>query len=187
MGHFARAGVCSSTSTGGRCWHLTKVMNNTRLGLMLTCGSSILAFLLACSGQAAAQQEFTVAMFRPETIEAAPPVRSIQAEPLPEAPEHRFWDRENRFLFAAVAAGGAADFAVTHANLQNGGKELNPITRLFSGSTAGLAVNFAGETGGVVALSYLFHRTGHHKLERLTPAVNLGGSLVAVAYGLSHR
>ncbi len=86
-----------------------------------------------------------------------------------------------------MAAGGAADFAVTHANLQNGGKELNPITRLFSGSTAGLAVNFAGETGGVVALSYLFHRTGHHKLERLTPAVNLGGSLVAVAYGLSHR
>jgi hypothetical protein len=106
----------------------------------------------------------------------------------PEAPSHqRFWDNENRVLFAAVAALSAADFAVTRANLQSGGKELNPVTRLFSGSTAGLAANFAGQSAGIVGISYLFHKTGHHKLERLTPMLNIGASSFAVAYDLGHR
>jgi hypothetical protein len=64
---------------------------------------------------------------------------------------------------------------------------LNPVTRLFSGSTAGLAVNFAGETLGVVVFSYFLHRTGHHKLERLTPAANIAASAFAVAFDLAHR
>ena len=81
----------------------------------------------------------------------------------------------------------AADFCVTRSNLANGGRELNPITRIFSGSTAGLATNFALETGSVVGVSYLFHKSGHHKLERLTAFVNIGGSASAVVYGLTHR
>lgn len=164
-------------------------MNTTWLSSRLKVGSAILALFLVGSGSAFAQQ-FTVAMFRPETVEpAAPPVRAVQPEqlPLPEAPEHKFWDRENKVLFATAAAAAAADFTVTYQNLQSGGRELNPITRLFSGSTPGLAVNFAGETTGVVGLSYLFHKTGHHKLERLTPLVNFSASAAAVAYGLSHR
>ena len=106
---------------------------------------------------------------------------------VPEAPSHKFWDTRNRVLFTAVAGFCAADFAVTEANLRNGGVELNPVTRVFSGSTAGLAVNFVGETGGVIGISYLFHRTGHHRLERMTPLVNMGASAFAVAYGLTHR
>jgi len=98
--------------------------------------------------------------------------------PLPQiATPHRFLDTENRVLFTAVAGFCAADFAVTRSNLRNGGVELNPVTRVFSGSTGGLAVNFASETFGVVGLSYLFHRTGHHKLERITPLANLGASM----------
>jgi hypothetical protein len=80
-----------------------------------------------------------------------------------------------------------ADFAVTRANLQSGGQELNPIVRVFGRSTAGLAANFAGEGAGTVALSYFFHRTGHHKLERMVSVVNIGGSATAVGYGLAHR
>jgi len=112
----------------------------------------------------------------------------VVANTLPEAPgHHKFWDNENRVLFATVAALSAADFAVTRANLQNGGKELNPVTRLFSGSTAGLAVNFAGETAGIIGLSYYLHKTGHHQLERITPMLNIGASSFAVVYDLSHR
>ena len=49
-----------------------------------------------------------------------------------------------------VAGGFAvADFCVTRANLARGGKELNPVTRVLSGTTAGLATNFALETGGL--------------------------------------
>jgi len=112
----------------------------------------------------------------------------VAASALPEAPsQHRFWDGQNRVLFATVAALSAADFALTRNILQNGGKELNPVTRLFSGSTAGLAANFAGETAGIIGLSYCFHKTGHHQLERITPMLDIGASSFAVVYDLSHR
>jgi hypothetical protein len=115
-------------------------------------------------------------------------VSPVVANALPEAPsQHRFWDNQNRVLFVTVAALSAADFAVTRSNLQNGGKELNPVTRLFSGSTAGLAANFAGETAGIIGLSYYLHKTGHHRLERITPLLNIGASSFAVVYDLSHR
>jgi len=127
----------------------------------------------------------------PVAASAAPVVASaspVIASALPEAPSyHKFWDNENRVLFAAVAALSTADFAITRSILQNGGKELDPVTRLFSGSTAGLAVNFAGETAGIIGISYYLHRTGHHKLERLTPMLNIAGSSFAVVYDLNHR
>jgi hypothetical protein len=107
---------------------------------------------------------------------------------LPEVPaQHSFWSNENLVLFGGVAAASAADFTVTRANLQNGGKELDPVTRIFGRNSAGLAVNFAGETASIVGLSYFFHRTGHHKIEHFTAMINLGGSAAAVSYDLKHR
>ena len=50
-----------------------------------------------------------------------------------------------------------------------------------------LAMNFAGETAGVVALSYFFHKTGHHKLERFVSLTNIGSSAGAVTFDLIHR
>jgi len=131
----------------------------------------------------------------PVTVNSAPsnptPVASVSPvapNTLPEAPSHhKFWDNENRVLFATVAALSAADFVVTRANLQSGGKELDPVTRLLSGSTAGLACNFAGETTAIIGLSYFFHKKGHHQLERITPMLNIGASSFAVMYDLSHR
>jgi len=123
------------------------------------------------------------------------PAASVEKTPsptvavlVPEAPvQHRFFDNENRLLFFGVIALSAADFAATRANLRSGGRELDPITRLFSGSTAGLAVNFAGESAVSVGLSYYFHRTGHHQLERLTSMLNIGASSFAVGYDLKGR
>ena len=107
---------------------------------------------------------------------------------LPEAPsQHKFWDRENKLLFTTVAVFSAGDFAVTHMNLANGGQELNPIVRPFAGNTGTLAANFVGQTAGIVATSYFWHKTGHHRLERMTPALNVAASAFAVAYGMSHR
>ncbi|MGA7378878.1 MAG: hypothetical protein WBW36_21155, partial [Candidatus Sulfotelmatobacter sp.] len=79
------------------------------------------------------------------------------------------------------------DFVVTRDNLRNGGQELNPVTAVFAGSTAGLAANFAGETAGVIGLSYFFHKTGHHRLERAVSMLNMGSSAAAVSFGLAHR
>jgi len=120
-------------------------------------------------------------------MEPAAPVVSVASAPTIEGTQHRFWDKQNGALFLAAAALNGADFAVTRANLQAGGRELNPLVRPFGTSTAGLAVNFIGETVGVVTLSYFFHKTGHHKLERAVSLVNIGGSASAVSYGLMHR
>ena len=101
--------------------------------------------------------------------------------------QHRFWDKQNTALFLAAAALNGADFAVTRANLQSGGQELNPVVRIFGRSSAGLAVNFIGETAGVISISYFFHKTGHHKLERMASMVNIGSSAGAVTYDVMHR
>lgn len=122
---------------------------------------------------------------------AAPAIAStVLATPPPGATErpHRFFDKWNIALFTGSAALDSADFAVTRANLQTtGGKELNPIVRMFGHSTAGLAFNFAGEAAGTVGLSYFFHKTGHYKLERAVSLVNIGGSGAAVTYSSTHR
>lgn len=113
-------------------------------------------------------------------------VQPIVQRKTSESP-HRFWDTENRVLLLSAGVMNGADFAVTRANLQNGGHELNPIVRLFGSSTPGLAANFAGETASIVSMSYFFHKTGHHKLERAVSIVNIGCSAGAVTYGLTHR
>ena len=58
---------------------------------------------------------------------------------------------------------------------------------MFGRGTAGLALNFAGENVGVVGISYLFHKTGHHKLERFVSMVNIGSSASAVTFDLAQR
>jgi hypothetical protein len=125
-------------------------------------------------------------------IEPANPSPFIAVQPgaiVPVSPElrHRFWDRENTILFTAAAAAATADFFTTRANLASGGQELNPVTRIFTSSTPLLATNFGLETAGVIGISYMFHKTGHHKLERLTSFVDIGSSVGAVGYGLTHR
>jgi hypothetical protein len=151
------------------------------------------AILLGVLGlcRPALTQEISAALIQPAAMEPSsftpsPMLTPVRPATLPEA-RHRFLDRENTFLFAMVAAFNTADFVVTRDNLRGGGKELNPVTRVFSGSTAGLAVNFAGETAGVVALSYFFHKTGHHRMERFTSMLNIGSSAAAVTFDLAHR
>jgi hypothetical protein len=92
-----------------------------------------------------------------------------EIEPLP----HRFWDRENDWLFAAVGAGRALDYAST-LNLRRRG--INEA--LLTNSVVDNHPLFAGievaATAASVGVSYLFHRTGHHRLERWTSAIHAG-------------
>jgi hypothetical protein len=120
-------------------------------------------------------------------VPSVEPVSPVVLSPSIASTEHKFWDKQNSVLFIAAAALNGADFAVTRANLQSGGQELNPVVRVFGRSTAGLAMNFVGETAGVMSLGYFFHKTGHHKLERAISLVDVGGSAGAVAFGLAHR
>jgi len=189
-------GLRGSTSTAGRWGALTKVMPTKFSTAAIRYGlASLLAVLGLCAAghaQQRAQQQVAMALLEPpdapSAMEPVRPVEPVELKPLPEAPRHRrFWDRENTLLFAGTVLTSAGDFVVTRNNLQGGGQELNPIARIFSGSTAGLAVNFVGETAGVTGLSYIFHKTGHHRLERLAPMVNMAASGYAIGYGLHHR
>jgi hypothetical protein len=151
------------------------------VGVLLLCGACP-----ALRGQALLTSSSPVPVAPTPFVEAstsAPPLVS----PGFVGGEHRFWDKQNRALFVTAAVLNGADFAVTRANLQSGGQELNPLVRVFGRSTAGLAVNFVGETVGVISLSYFFHKTGHHKLERAVSLFNIGSSAGAVGYGLAHR
>jgi hypothetical protein len=174
---------------------LTKVPRNWLSAILQPRTAILLGILALC--RPALSQEVSVALLQPPALQPAalqpkamtpaPIVTTVQPAKLPEAPSHRFWDRENSLLFATSAAFNAADFVITRDNLRSGGQELNPVTRVFSGSTTGLAVNFAGETAGVVALSYFCHKTGHHKLERAVSMLNIGSSAAAVTFDLAHR
>ena len=170
---------------------LTNVMLTNCLGAILRPGAMLIALLTL--GVPAVAQQVSLAVLQPpsaiqpSSMEPAPIVAAVQPTTLPEAPSHRFWDRENSVLFATSAALSTADFFVTRANLQSGGQELNPVTSVFGRSSAGLAVNFIGENVGVIGISYIFHKAGHHKLERAVSMLNIGSSAAAVTFDLTHR
>jgi hypothetical protein len=114
---------------------------------------------------------------------------AVSAQDLPGIPtEHNFWDATNKMLFSSHAGLEAVDFGITHRNLSDGGRELDSMAKaLCESGTAGQLVFFGGRMAGVVAISYLLHRTGHHKLERVFPIYASGDSAYGVAYSFAHR
>ena len=87
------------------------------------------------------------------------------AQRLPEAP-HKFWDRKNKTLFLIHAGVETTDFAITHHNLANGGREMNPLGRsVCESGTAGQAAFFGMRTAGRWASAIYF-------TERITIAWN---------------
>jgi hypothetical protein len=104
------------------------------------------------------------------------------------ASAHKFWDAPNKTLFASHAFLEALDFGITHHNLSAGGREMDAVAKPFcERGTAGQAVFFGGRMAGVVAVGYLLHKTGHHKLERLFPLYASGDSAYGVVYSFVHR
>lgn len=118
----------------------------------------------------------------PAAVPAAPaPV--IPAESTGQAPAaHRFWDRENVLLFSGVAAFRALDFASTKNFLARGRTEvLIPDDIVYN--NAGFASLEAAATATSVGISYWFHRTGHHKMERWVSIAHLS----VTAFGDAHN
>jgi hypothetical protein len=114
---------------------------------------------------------------------------AASAQELTAAPvNHSFWDVTNKTLFASHAALEAADFGITHRNLSQGGKELDPMAKaLCQSGTPGQLVFFGGRMAGVVAISYVLHKAGYHKLERAFPIYASGDSAYGVVHSFVHR
>jgi len=156
------------------------LMNLPRLAKVIS------GFLFACALYPSLMAQGP-AFDAPSTSAFVRPSTEIENPRITSGDSHRFWDKTNIVLFTAVGAASAADFTVTRANLQSGGRELNPLVRMWGTSTPGLAANFAAETASVIGISYVLHKTHHHKLERIFTMLNIGSSAGAVAYDVAIR
>jgi hypothetical protein len=95
-----------------------------------------------------------------------------QPKPKPSGnDEHRFWDKTNDWLFAGVGAARTLDYFST-LNLRRRGRQEILITNDAVDNHAAFAVIEAAGTGVSIGAAYLFHRYGHHKLERWTSIVH---------------
>lgn len=97
---------------------------------------------------------------------------SKHAAALPER-THRFWDQENDWLFAGVGASRTLDYFST-LNMRRRGRQEIFLTNDIVDNHAAFAVIEASATGASIGAAYLFHRYGHHKLERWTSIVHIG-------------
>jgi hypothetical protein len=116
-----------------------------------------------------AQAPATEAQTPPPIV--VPPAGKNQAVERPR--EHRFWDKENDWLFAGVGAGRTLDYFSTLNFRRRGNQEIF-LTNAIVDNHAAFAVIEAAGTGASIGVSYLFHRYGHHKLERWTSIVHFG-------------
>jgi hypothetical protein len=109
-----------------------------------------------------------------KTAEAATPADSLPP------PSHRFWDRENDLLFAGVGAGRALDYAST-LNLRRRGIDEVFLTNSIVDNHPLFAGIEASATAASIGVSYILHRTGHHRLERWTSGIHFGVAVVGAA------
>jgi hypothetical protein len=100
-----------------------------------------------------------------------PPAAGSQTSPRTQ--EHRFWDKKNGWLFAGVGAARTFDYFSTLNLRRRGDQEILITNDVVDNHAAFAAVEAAG-VGVSIGASYLFHRYGHHKLERWTSIVHFG-------------
>jgi hypothetical protein len=101
------------------------------------------------------------------------PPADVKKVPKLPLPAHHFWDTENDLLFAGVAGGRALDYSST-LNLRRRGIDEIFLTNSIVDNHPLFAGIEAAATATSIGVSYLFHATGHHRLERWTSAVHIG-------------
>lgn len=116
-----------------------------------------------------------------ETAKQEPPLSNVNKEsPVSSGSQnkdtlhsHHFWDKENAWLFAGVGAARTLDFFST-LNMRRRGRQEIFLTNDVVDNHAAFATVEAATTGVSIGASYIFHRSGHHKLERWTSFVHIG-------------
>src|SRR5712692_6018731 len=147
----------------------------------------ILVSVLAALAPPALAQQSVVERDFPTTQQTQGPVQPLPTTPQP-TPQHRFWDRTNILLFSGVAVFRGLDYASTR-NFQARGRGEVLIPDDVANNSAGFAGLEAAGAATSVGISYIFHRTGHHKLERWLSIghISVTGFGVARNYALKSK
>ena len=96
----------------------------------------------------------------------------LEAKPKEAPTHHRFYDRTAKLQLIAAGTLMSWDIAQTARNLGNGGHEYTLPTQ----SPAGIAGIQLGIFAASEGISFLFHKTNHHKLERLPRMYVIAGN-----------
>ena len=102
--------------------------------------------------------------------------------PLPKPQTHPFFDRTNLIGIAVHTAIRAADAAQTCAFMGGSVRE----AWLPMKSCSAIAAYSMSMVPAQIATSYLLHRTGHHRLERLSPYLWAAPSAAGIAVSMRY-
>lgn len=133
-----------------------------RHGLRFFLATSISVLILLCVHASRAQ----------ESPAAPKPQTEATTAKAATAVKHAFWDSTNDWLFAGTGAARTLDYFST-LNMRRRGRQEILLTNDVVDNHAAFAVIEAAGTGVSIGAAYLFHRTGHHKLERWTSIVHI--------------
>ncbi len=131
----------------------------------------------------------------PNSISAPSPApyieNTIAIPPKISKGEHpRFFDKRNLELFGvnALAQTQALLAIQSHgAAVQSRGRTLDPFEKHFEsyGYGWGAVYRYGGGIGLNTFVAYVFHATGHHKLERWVPYIAMAHAEAATGYALT--
>lgn len=152
----------------------------------LAWGVAGVALLLGLGVGAASAQEAVVGA---DTHAASPSIRWVapgqESQPAPgttpkppkaATSSHKFWDTENLLLFSGVGIGRGLDYASTLNMRRRGINEVFLTNAIVDNHP--LFVGFElGASAISIGASYVFHRTGHHRVERWISVVHIGLAL----------
>lgn len=107
---------------------------------------------------------------------AAPRPQSTEPPTKPrDVLHHRFWDGTNDWLFAGTGAARTLDYFSTRNMRRRGRQEILLTNDVVDNHAAFATIEAAGTTVSIGA-AYLFHRTGHHTLERWSLIVHISAA-----------
>jgi hypothetical protein len=106
-----------------------------------------------------------------------------------EVVSHKFFDKQNLLLFGenTAAQTGALIAIQSHgAHMESRGRTLDGYEKHFEsyGYGWGAVYRYGGGVGLNIFATYMFHVTGHHKLERWVPMVAIGHAAASTGYAL---
>ncbi len=130
----------------------------------------LLALVVVGAASEVCAQAPTAGAPPPAPVEASPARQNQTTAPMQG---HHFWDKKNDWLFAGVGAARTFDYFSTLNLRRRGDQEILLTNEIVDNHAAFAAIEAAG-TGVSIGASYLFHRYGHHKLERWTSIVHFG-------------